>query len=119
MVVWLVGSAKRKTDLEGLELLVEAGDGGGEAMLADVADVPQHPRQRRRVLLVLRRRRLRAGGRPRGGPLRLRLPLRPLLLVVVVAAVVLLVLAPRPAVLPSSVGLPPHPHLSVTACVVL
>jgi hypothetical protein len=27
---------------------------------------------------------------------------------------VLLVLTPRPAVLPSSVGLPPHPHPSVS-----
>lgn len=88
-------------DLEGLELLVEAGDGGGEAVLADVADVPRH-----------HRRRLRAGGRPRGGPLRLRLPLArggavlPLLLPLVL--VLPFVLARRPAVV-APVGLPPHP----------
>jgi len=96
-------SEENSADLEGLELLVEAGDGGGEAVLADVPDVPR-PRRRRLLLL------LRAGGRPRG-PLRLELPLRrrrPLAPLPLLLVLVLRVLTPRPAGLPA-VGLPPHP----------
>jgi hypothetical protein len=106
--------------LEGLELLVEAGDGRGEAVLADVADVPGE--RRRLVLLLLL---LRAGGRSlcllvppllrrRALSLALTLTLTPvsalllLLLAVLLVVVRLVVVAPRPAVL-HSVGLPPHP----------